>query len=238
MTTHEELIKKIPEIEAVLHYTFRDKALLQRAFMHSSYLNEMRKVVLKHNECLEFVGDSVLNLIVADYLFQLFPERSEGELSSMRSVVVSSHACIEYVKRMGLEKYIIMGKGERIKLDRMKSSIFADFYEALLGAIYLDGGIEKARQFFIYHSADQMIETIQKPSRNFKAELQELTQKTHQLIPRYAILKQLGPDHEKKFQVGVSLDDKLIGEGFGASKKEAEQQAAEQALYHLKREKQ
>lgn len=236
MTIHEELIQKIAEIEAKLHYTFRDKTLLTRAFIHSSSLNEMRKVTLKDNECLEFVGDSVLNLLVAEYLFIHFPERAEGELSTMRSIIVSAPACIEYVKKIHLEQYIVMGKGEKSKLDRMKSSIFADFFEALLGAIYLDGGLDKARQFFLQHFSEQMIAIIQQPNVNFKATLQELTQKKEQLIPRYTIVKQVGPDHDKEFHVAVFLNERLIGEGKGASKKEAEQKAAEQALLLFKRE--
>ncbi|HXF28690.1 MAG TPA: ribonuclease III [Chlamydiales bacterium] len=238
MISYDDLVQKLPELESRLGYTFAHKKHLIRAFLHSSFLNETKRKELKHNECLEFLGDSVLNLIAADELFHLFPEMPEGELSCMRSAIVSAPTCTLFIQHLGVEQYLVVGKGEQLfqnfsHAKTSKSSLFADLFEAILGAIYLDGGLEKAKEFFRRHATPIMTEILQKPSLNSKAKLQELTQKKRQLIPVYKVLEQHGPDHRAEFTVGVFIGDELMGKGKGTSKKEAEQGAAKIALDYL-----
>ena len=233
MNPHDALVQKIPEIEKTIGYTFTDRAYLIRAFIHSSFLNEYKTLQLKHNERLEFLGDSVLNLVVAEYLFRILPDISEGELSALRGHIVSANSCIEFIQKLGVQGYVLVGKGEQMNTLRGKTSILADLFEAVLGAIYLDGGLQKVRDFFLSHFAPIIEGMLQKPHLNFKALLQEYIQKTRRQIPLYRVIEESGPDHEKNFQIGVYIEDTLIGQGRGTSKKEAEQAAAKVALSHL-----
>lgn len=236
MNHYEQLEKKTSEIEKVLGYTFSNRNILTRAFVHSSFINEHKALSLKHNERLEFLGDSVLNLIVTEYLFRNFPDITEGELSALRSHIVSAPSCTEFVQKLGCGKYILVGKGEQINAGRSKTSIMADLFEAILGAIYLDGGLEKTRLFFFHHFSPIIEKMVSQPQMNFKARLQEHIQKTKHQIPHYLVLEESGPDHEKKFVIGVYIMDTLIGTGSGTSKKEAEQSAAKDALERLNQE--
>lgn len=213
---------------------FSDRGLLARAFVHRSFLNENRENPCKDNERLEFLGDSVLNLIVAEYLFQKLPDVSEGKLSSLRSHAVSSHACTSYFERLNLYEFMLVGRGEELQAGRGgRSSIVADMFEALLGAVYLDGGLDSARLFFLRHFTDALDAMCLRPEQNWKALLQEYTQKNLQKMPQYRLICETGPDHERSFEVGVFLDDDCIGKGMGATKKEAERVAAKAALEKL-----
>lgn len=226
----QELLKELPKLQEKIRYTCKTPYLLASAFVHRSFLNENKDMPVEHNERLEFLGDSILNLIVGEYLFQHLPKTQEGELSSIRSRAVSSTACIRYMNVLGVSDYILVGKGEKMQAGKGRTSILADTFEALLAAIYLDSGLEATRQFFLDHFTHTLENILQSPSKNFKAILQEHVQKELHLMPEYRILQETGPDHSRHFQVGVFLDQKLLGVGEGSTKKDAEQQAASFAL--------
>lgn len=234
---YQWLLREVSDIEERIGVTFKNKALLALAFVHRSFFNENRSEISQHNERLEFLGDSVLGLLISDYLYNKLPDESEGHLSYLRSNLVDAAKCAHFLKKLRLEKFILLGKGEKMQEGGSKESIQADLFEALLGAIYLDGGIEASRHFFWFHFTDEITLAIQAPQSNWKAELQDYFQKAHQKLPIYSVLQESGPDHNKTFEIGVSFEEVLLGHGAGSSKKEAEQQAAKQALEKL-REKQ
>ncbi|MDQ5956484.1 MAG: ribonuclease [Chlamydiota bacterium] len=233
MNPFETLLEKIPEIEERLGYQFKNKKNLILAFVHRSFFNEYRAVVDQHNERLEFLGDSVLELIISDYVYEYLPTESEGHLSNLRSYIVESSSCTQLVIKLNVAEFILLGKGERMNEGRGREKIVADLFEALIGAIYKDGGLEATRQFFLHHFEENIKEIIYKSLRNWKAELQDYAQKKHQKPPIYKVLKESGPDHSKIFQVIAYIEDQEIGEGTGPSKKHAEQAAAENALNKL-----
>lgn len=233
MKTYRQIEEHIEEIEKVLGCTFKEKSVLLRAFVHRSYFNEHRGSVEAHNERLEFLGDSVLGLLVSDYLYKKFPEHPEGELSHMRSYLVDAASCAQLVMSLGLDEWILLGKGESMNQGKGRDSILADLFEAVLGAIYLDGGLDEARRFFFSHFEEKLDTLVLQPMRNWKAELQDWTQKMYQMAPTYEVLEEKGPDHCKLFHVGAFIGKKLLGEGMGHSKKEAETEAAKQAVERL-----
>lgn len=224
---------QFPEIEAKLGYTFTNKNLLALAFIHRSYFNENRDLVPEHNERLEFLGDSVLSLIISDYLYEFLPEQGEGHLSHLRAHLIEASSCMGYVQKLGIGSYVLLGRGERMNDGRGRESILADLFEALIGAIYLDGGLASAKAFFFRHFYPEVENAVQTPLRNWKAELQDYSQKKHQKPPVYKVIKESGPDHSKIFQVIAYIDEQEVGQGHGSSKKQAEQAAAEDALRKL-----
>ena len=232
MNPFETLLEKIPEIEERLGYQFKNKKNLILAFVHRSFFNEYRAVVDQHNERLEFLGDSVLELSISDYVYEYSPTEAEGHLSNLRSYIVESSSCTQLVIKLNVAEFILLGKGERMNEGRGREKIVADLFEALIGAIYKDGGLEATRQFFLHHFEENIKEIIYKSLRNWKAELQDYAQKK-QKPPIYKVLKESGPDHSKIFQVIAYIEDQEIGEGTGPSKKHAEQAAAENALNKL-----
>ncbi len=229
----DTLKTKSGEIEAKLGYVFNDKTLLFTAFVHRSFFNEHRDLVKQHNERFEFLGDSVLGLIVSDYLYHHLPNTPEGELSHLRAQVVEAGACANFLQKLDLGRFVLLGKGERMNEGRGRETIYADLFEAIIGAIYLDGGIESARHFFFGHFERDLQEALKTPLHNWKAELQDYSQKKYQRPPIYKVLRESGPDHSKIFEVAAYIGDQLVGEGTGSSKKEAEQAAAENALKRL-----
>ncbi len=233
MNPVEELIVRIPAIEEKIKYTFKNKQLLILSFVHRSFFNEHRDLVQQHNERLEFLGDSVLGLMISDYLYAQLPTEPEGFLSHLRSHIVEASSCAALLNQLGIGQSVLLGRGERMNDGRGRETILADLFEALIGAIYLDSGIESAKKFFFFHFSQQIEEHLRKPLRNWKAELQDYSQKKYQKPPAYKILKESGPDHSKMFHVIAYVDDKEAGEGTGSSKKEAEQAAAEDALKKL-----
>ena len=233
MLAFKKLENALPLIENKICYQFKAKQLLMRAFVHSSFVNEHQATQAKDNERLEFLGDAVLDLLVSLFLYQKFPNHSEGELSYLRSRLVEGATCALYIKKMGLEPFILMGRGESMHRGKRRSAISADLFEAVIGAIYLDGGIEKAKEFFFTHFESTVLEIIESPMRNWKADLQEYCQKNHKIPPTYEIVDEKGPDHNKTFYVVVKLDAQILGKGRGASKKEAEQMGAEEAMKKL-----
>lgn len=220
---------KIGEIEERIGYTFKDKVLLQLAFTHSSILNE-NKSLSEHNERLEFLGDSILGLIIADYLYLKLKSAKEGKLSHLKASLVDAKACCKYMRKLKLEQYILLGKGESGGTKKGRETIDADAFEALIGAIYLDSDFLTTKGFFLKNFEKDMEEMVQAPSSNYKAELQDYFQKREQKVPVYRIVEERGPAHKKDFLVAVFIDDSELGRGIGSSKKEAEQMAALEAL--------
>lgn len=229
MNPIEQLISQAPLIESKLKYQFRDRSLLALAFVHCSFVNESRDTVL-HNERLEFLGDSVLGLLMADYLYQKFPSTPEGELSSMRSRLVEASSCVCYLNVLGISSFILLGKGERLNDGRGRDSILADLFEAIIGAIYLDGGLGAAKQFLFDNFSNEIDALLKTPPKNWKAVLQDVCQKKFQQTPLYQVLQEVGPDHSKIFHISVIINGKEMGRGEGSSKKEAQQAAAAAAL--------
>ena len=230
MNPLESLKIALHPVEEKLGYAFENKDYLIQAFIHRSFINEYRESPLQHNERLEFLGDSVLGLIVADYLYHRLPGYPEGQLSQLRSKLVDANSCSQYLQKLSISAHILLGRGETVTAGKAKQSILADVFEALLGAIYLDGGLSTAKSFLVFHFETEFEAAIGSPPRNYKAELQDLSQKEFQKIPVYKVVEESGPDHAKIFHVMVLLDDKEAGVGIGSSKKEAEQRAAFDAL--------
>ncbi len=233
MAPLETLLQKALEIEAKLGHSFKNRELLVLAFVHRSFINE-HKEVNDHNERLEFLGDSILGMLIADYLYRRFPDTPEGQLSYLRSRLVEASSCMEYVQKLDIESYLLMGKGERVNYGRGRTSILSDLFEAIIGAIYLDGGIEATSKFLFEHFSDSIEGILKQPVRNWKALLQDWCQKNFQRPPDYQVISESGPDHNKTFRIIVSINDRELGRGEGTSKKEAQQSAAQDALTRLK----
>lgn len=235
MNRYTELQEKLAEIETKLQVKFKEESLLIQAFVHRSYANENPELENAHNERLEFLGDSVLGLMIAEFLFIEDPTRQEGELSQHRSYLVEANACYRYLKQLQVEDYILLGKGETFGIERGKITIFSDVFEAIIGAIYLEHGYEKTKKFFFHHFQSMIQEILENPSKNYKAEMQDYSQKHFQVIPEYKLIEETGPDHEKQFHVAVFINGKQKGQGIGFSKKQAEQDAAKNALKEIEK---
>lgn len=229
MKTIQKIRKDVPIIEEKLGYTFTDPELLVLAFIHRSYINEDRQVTT-HNERLEFLGDSVLGLLVSEYLYRFLPDMSEGDLSTMRSRLVEATSCMNYVVKLELQNFILLGKGERMNDGKGRESIMADLFEAIIGAIYIDGGLEAARTFLFNKCGQEMNAILKTPLSNWKALLQDYSQRKFQVPPEYKVISETGPDHSKEFLISVEINGLEYGRGHGHSKKQAQQAAAEAAL--------
>lgn len=219
------------DLEKQLKINFKDKDLLKTAFTHRSYLNEHPEENLSHNERLEFLGDSILGFIVSEYLFEKFPDKTEGDLTNFRSALVNARSLGKVAAEINLGEHLILSKGEEATGGRGRQYLLANTFEALLGAIYLDQGLEESEKFvhtFLLPMIDQIID--QKLYKDFKSLLQEEVQEKLSLTPIYKVLEEEGPDHSKTFKMGVYFGDKKIAEGTGSSKQRAEQDAAEAAL--------
>lgn len=227
------LLKNIEEIEGKLSYVFKDKELLSTSFTHRSFVNENKHLTSFHNERLEFLGDAILELLISDYLFTRNPESKEGDLSALRSQLVDASSCCLFIQHLDVGQYLLLGKGETMNEGKGRETIYADLFEAILGAVYLDGGIQTAQEFFFKHFEGLLNEMLSNPSRNWKAMLQDYIQKKYQKQPSYIVDREEGPDHEKTFFVNVVLNNEVLGSGTGLSKKEAEQSAAEHAYKQL-----
>lgn len=211
-----------------LGYVFHDPSLLQQALTHSSYANEGKRE-LQSNERLEFLGDSVLGMIAAKYLFENDGSR-EGELTKLRASIVCEQALSSYSKELGVGERLLLGKGERMNGGRERPSILADAFEAILAAIYLDGGMEAAREFVLPFLKKEIAAQRRRHFKDYKTQLQEIVQQTPEEKLLYVLVGESGPDHSKRFTVEVHLNSNVIGKGHGKSKKEAEQLAAREAL--------
>ncbi|GAB4034342.1 MAG: ribonuclease III [Elusimicrobiota bacterium] len=217
------------QLELKLRYKFKDKKLLEEALAHKSYAVE--RGLSFYNERLEFLGDSVLGLCTASYLFSKYPEKNEGELSKIKSKLVSKKSLASFAKKINLEKHIKMAGQETFEKLAERESILADAFEALLGAIYLDAGKENAFSFI-----ESFLNEDELPDEDYKSRLQEISQKEYRVLPVYSVIKTEGPEHEKIFTVNISIDGRVIAAGRGKSKKQAEQNAAMEALKILRKE--
>lgn len=214
-----------------MEYQFKNEALLNTAMTHSSYANEHRGSHMHHNERLEFLGDSVLGFVTADYLMNAYPDLPEGELTKLRAAVVCEGALCEIAKELGIPARIKLGHGEETGGGRARPSILADATEALLGAIYLDGGIEPARAFVLRFIPKKVEIAIEGGAfKDYKTMLQEIVQKNKQETLEYRLAGESGPDHDKRFTMELLLNSNVFAQGEGRSKKEAEQMAAKKAL--------
>lgn len=217
------------ELENKLEYHFKNRKYLTTALTHSSYANEVRGAG-SSNERLEFLGDSVLGVIVADYLFKNYPKMPEGDLTKTRASLVCEKACCGFSKQLGVGDFLLLSHGEQNSGGRTRSSILADAFEAILAAIYLDGGMEEARKFVLRFVAPLVGNAKPKSFKDYKTVLQEIIQQNPEEHLEYVLTGESGPDHDKHFNVEVHLNSNVIGKGGGRSKKEAEQQAAREAL--------
>jgi ribonuclease III len=217
--------------QEVIGYTFENIELLEQAFIHRSYVNENPKLRFGHNERLEFLGDAVLELVATNYLYTKFPNKDEGELTAYRAGLVNAVLMGTIARDIGMNEYLMLSKGESRDTGRARSIILADTFEAVIGAVYLDGGYEPAKEFIHSSILVHTDEVIRKGLfRDAKSMVQEKAQEESGVTPGYRVLKEIGPDHDKRFTIGIYFGDNLIAEGNGKSKQEAEQTAAQNAL--------
>jgi len=217
--------------EKKVSVNFKDKNLLKQAFIHRSYLNENPKVGIHHNERLEFLGDAVLELITTNYLYKNYPDKNEGDLTSYRAALVNAVTLSMVAEKLGMNEFLLLSKGESKDTGKARQDILANTFESFLGALYLDQGYEKSNNFVEEFLFPEMKEILEKGSwRDAKSVFQEKAQEHFGITPVYKVLSESGPDHDKRFTVGVFLSKELIVDGSGKSKQEAEQKAAEGAL--------
>lgn len=221
---------QLKDLEASVGLTFKDKGLLEKAFIHKSYVNEHPEQK-EHNERLEFLGDAVLELVVTDYLFRNYPDRPEGVLTNWRSALVKGKNLAKVAQELNLGDYLRLSRGEELSKGREKTYILANTVEAFIGAIYLDKGYEVANEFILAHIVALLEDIIEQGLHiDAKSHIQELAQDKLNITPRYERISETGPDHDKTFVMGIYFHGDLIAEGTGASKQAAEQAAAENAL--------
>lgn len=233
--------EQIKTVQNVINYAFRDVKLLRTALTHSSFANEQgtceEREAIEHNERLEFLGDAVLELCVTEELFGRFPEEREGELTRMRAKLVSKTALKDIALEMGLNNYLLLGKGEESQGGRLRGSLLSDALEAIIGAVFLDGGFDAARVFVgrlygeLWPGGPE-----RRYTKDYKSALQEVTQEVYKERPVYTLVASRGPEHEKEFEVELTLPDGRIIRGQGPGVKKAEQEAAGKALKLLERE--
>lgn len=223
-----EVKKLLGELENKIGYHFQDYELLHRAMSHSSYANEQHLGRLNCNERLEFLGDAVLELATSEYLYETYPQMPEGDATKTRASIVCEQSLAFCAKSISLEKYILLGKGEELSGGRQRPSITSDACEALIGAIYLDGGFTSAKEFILKFILNDL--EHKKLFFDSKTILQERIQAQHEDVLHYELVREEGPDHQKLFIVQAMLGERVIGEGKGRTKKAAEQAAAYHAL--------
>lgn len=225
--------KELKCFEEIIGVTFQKLHLLDTALTHSSYANQ-QALPTEHNERLEFLGDSVLSMIVSEYLYKKYKSKQEGKLTRIRASVVCEPSLADMARKIMINKYLRIGKGEEMSGGREKDSLLADSCEAVIAAIYIDAGFEKAKDFVLSHLSDK-IEAVSSDEvySDYKSKLQEYIQKNQESKIRYNLIEESGPPHNKLFEMEVQIDGRSCGRGKGKSKKEAEQKAAKQALEML-----
>lgn len=224
----------LDEAQQAIGYTFRQPRLLDEALTHKSHVNEIKDKGRKHNERLEFLGDAVLALVVSEHLAASFPSSTEGQLSKLKARLVSEASLAKAARRLNLGSLLRLGRGEELTQGREKNSLLADALEAMIAAIYLDGGLDPARAFILGAFAG----TLEDPhalheevvGQDYKTQLQEWCQKRFDTLPQYVTVRESGPDHQKLFEVQLRIQGDILGVGVGRTKKEAEQMAAKHAL--------
>jgi ribonuclease III len=219
----------LADLERAIGYRFHQLELLNQALTHKSYVHEHREPA-QHNERLEFLGDAVLGLVISDHCFGRFAQLAEGELSKIRASLVNESNLARIARRLDLGIYLLVGRGEELTGGRMKTSLLADTFEALLAAIYLDGSLDAVYRVVLRCFQDDLKNIFDEGHKDFKSELQEYTQEKFGCVPTYLVVRERGPDHEKVFEVELTVRGQLQGLGAGKSKKEAEQAAARKVL--------
>lgn len=220
-------------LEESLGYTFRNKDLLQEALMHTTYVNEHKDLSLKDNQRLEFLGDTVINTVITTRLFLQFPEEKEGALTKKRAELISEGALFKIARLLGLGRFLFLGKGEEMDSGRKKASLIADAYEAVVGAIYLDSSFETALRVVENHYEKAMGTFEDISITDYKSLLLEYCQSQFKTMPRITVVDERGPEHDKEFEVSVTLNERSIGLGRGRNKKQAAQVACKEALRSL-----
>ncbi len=223
-------MNEFEKFEQRIGYTFKDKNLLKTALTHSSYANEKKGNVQSY-ERLEFLGDSILGFVTAEYLYKTYPNLPEGRLTKSRASLVCERSLCEFSKELGVGEFLFLSHGERHSGGRERPSILADVFEATIAAIYLDSGdLETAKKFILRFIAPAAKKQTDKPFKDYKTILQEIIQQNPQEKLEYVVVSETGPDHDKHFKIEVHLNNNIIGRGGGKSKKGAQQQAAREAL--------
>lgn len=237
MFSKEEIVK-LKHLQKKLRYKFRKFHYMQGALTHTSYVNENPEEGIKSNETLEFLGDAVLGLIITEYLYKNLPDFSEGQLSILKSTLVSEPVLAELSKKLDLGEYLILGKGEDRGQTRMRQSVLSNALEAVIGAIYLDNGLKPVRKF-IYRIYEEKLKEMPRTEvlGSYKNRLQHYTQTEFSCIPIYEVVMEKGPSHSRIYEIAVSFNGQVYGRGRGTSKKRAEQEAARGALITLGLEK-
>ncbi|SDY92182.1 ribonuclease III [Tindallia californiensis] len=234
MKSIEHWNKGVPILSKKIGYVFRDQQLLMEALTHSSFANEWKHKRIPNNERLEFLGDSVLGLVISRYIFHTFRNLPEGELTKVRASVVCEASLAKKARELMLGEHILLGKGEETSGGKNRESILADAMEALIAALYIDGKYEKASEFVIKHFEDIINLAVHgELMKDYKTSLQEKIQRFNSSSIEYVVVREEGPDHSKIFYVDVRSDSKILGSGSGRNKKEAEQNAAKAAIQYL-----
>ncbi len=231
VATHDTMPIEFGQFERSTGINFRNKELLRQAFTHRSYINEHKRSKLLHNERLEFLGDAVLELVVTEYLYAKFPDKAEGELTSYRSALVNAVTLADVAKNLGMDKYLMLSKGESKDTGRARQFILANTFEALIGALFVDQGYAPAQKFIadkVFHLTDAVV--AEKLWLDSKSHFQEKAQEHTGITPSYKTVSEEGPDHSKVFTVALCLGAEVVAYGAGVSKQEAEQDAARNAL--------
>lgn len=226
------MISKYKALESKININFEDRTLLENVFIHRSYLNEHKSSQISSNERLEFLGDSVLSLITSVYLFKHYPNLKEGDYTEIKSAIVKMESLAEASKKIGLNDYLLLSKGEERGDGRENNNIMADCFEALIAAIFLDKNFEVAYTFVVSFLFKDKLDYLLKNNLylSSKSKLQEIIQRKYKKTPIYKVLEEKGPEHKRIFKIGVVFNDKMLGVGSAPSKKEAEEEAAKQAL--------
>ena len=228
-----ELTSSIQKIEQHLKYEFKDKNLIIKALSHSSFSNELKSKNIKSecNERLEFFGDSILSLTVSEYLYTNYPELPEGMLSKVRAGTVCEKALAKFAREISLGDFLFLGHGEEMTNGRERPSILADAFEAVLAAMYIDGGIEPVKAFILPFATKEIDQIIERGNtKDYKSMLQQFVQQEHSDVLEYKLVNEYGPAHERVFETEALLNNNVIGKGVGKSKRESEQNAAKEAL--------
>lgn len=228
---------KFDKFQREIGIRFLNERLLKQAFTHSSYVNEHRRKPYEDNERLEFLGDAVLELTVSQYLYRKYPLMSEGELTKLRAAIVCEPSLVTFAHALSFGKLVLLGKGEELTGGRERPALLADVFEAFIGALYLDQGMEVVNSFLTKVVFPKIDEGAFSHVMDYKSQLQELVQRDAAGVIEYRIHQEKGPAHNKEFVSNVSLNGEILGAGVGRSKKEAEQKAAQEALMYMKAKK-
>lgn len=220
----------LKQLQSRLKLQFRKPQLLTQAFTHSSYVNEHRMTHRTDNERLEFLGDAVLELTVSEFLFAHYPDRPEGELTKLRASIVCEPSLVKFAEALHFGTYVLLGKGEELTGGRTRPALLADVFESFVGALYLDQGLEAVKSFLQEHLFAKLATEGKLQNKDYKTQLQELTQQHSMGVLDYRVVDEYGPAHEREFVSEVYMDAERLGRGIGRSKKESEQQAAAEAL--------